>query len=205
MSTLSIPRPRVSSDTDVPGRFDAPARSAVSPAQPVPGQRRPAERRAPAPDEQEFATVFDLDYGHRTLEATRIRRSLPERRADRARIRRVAPTASPTSPTSPTSPAVPAGPVRLTRRGRAVLVLAFLGLALALMIPLGGWATASLSAGSPDPVRVVVVQPGDTLYGIAGDLAEPGEVRAMVHRIQQLNSLPGGQIAVGQQLAVPVG
>ncbi len=195
MSTLSIPRPRVSSDSDLHGRFDALVRSAA-PATRVPGQRRPAERRTPAPGEQEFATVFDLDYGHRTLEATRIRRSAPSRRTDRARIRKVAPAAT---------GAAPAGPVRLTRRGRAVLVLAFLGLALALMIPLGGWATASLTAGSPDPVRVVVVQPGDTLYGIAGDLAEPGEVRTMVHRIQQLNSLPGGQIAVGQQLAVPVG
>lgn len=198
MSTLSIPRPRVSSDSDLHGRFDALVRSAAQ-ATRVPGQRRPAERRTPAPGEQEFATVFDLDYGHRALEATRVRRSLPTRRTDGARIRKVAPSAS------PTSSAAPAGPVRLTRRGRAVLVLAFLGLALALMIPLGGWATASLTAGSPDPVRVVVVQPGDTLYGIAGDLAEPGEVRTMVHRIQQLNSLPGGQIAVGQQLAVPVG
>ena len=52
---------------------------------------------------------------------------------------------------------------------------------------------------------IVEVQPGDTLYGIAGDLAEPGDMRAMVHRIQQLNSLPGGQITEGQKLAVPRG
>ena len=95
--------------------------------------------------------------------------------------------------------------VRLTRRGRTVLVLAFLGLALALMIPFGGWATASLTGGSPEPVRVVEVQPGDTLYGIAADLAQPGQIRAMVHRIQELNSLPGGQIVEGQKLAVPRG
>ena len=95
--------------------------------------------------------------------------------------------------------------MRLTRRGRTVLVLAFLGLALALMIPFGGWATASLTGGSPEPVRVVEVQPGDTLYGIASDLAEPGQIRTMVHRIQELNSLPGGQIVEGQKLAVPRG
>ena len=96
-------------------------------------------------------------------------------------------------------------PVRLTRRGRIVLVLAFLGIALALMVPLGGWAAASLSGGTPEPVRVVEVHSGDTLYGIAGRLAEPGHVRDMVLRIEQLNSLPGGQITVGQKLAVPRG
>ncbi len=95
--------------------------------------------------------------------------------------------------------------MRLTRRGRIVLVLAFLGLALALMIPFGGWATATLTGGTPEPVRVVEVQPGDTLYGIAGDLAKPGQIREMVHRIQELNSLPGGQIVEGQKLAVPRG
>ena len=52
---------------------------------------------------------------------------------------------------------------------------------------------------------MVEVAPGDTLYGIAAELAEPGEIRAMVHRIQSLNSLPGASIAEGQKLAVPRG
>ena len=86
-----------------------------------------------------------------------------------------------------------------------MLVLAFLGLAVALTIPMSGWATATLSGGSPEPVRVIEVAPGETLYGIAGDLAEPGEIREMVHRIQELNSLPGAQISEGQKLAVPRG
>jgi hypothetical protein len=84
-------------------------------------------------------------------------------------------------------------------------VLAFLAIAVALMVPMSGWATATLTGGTPEPVRIVEVGPGDTLYGIASDLAEPGEIRAMVHRIQELNSLPGGQIAEGQKLAVPRG
>ena len=54
-------------------------------------------------------------------------------------------------------------------------------------------------------MRIVEVHPGDTLYGIAGDLAKPGHIREMVHRIQELNSLPGGQITEGQKLAVPRG
>ncbi len=98
-----------------------------------------------------------------------------------------------------------AGAVRLTRRGRIVVMALFLALALAVMVGLGGWATATRDAGTPEPVRVIEVQPGDTLYAIAGELAGPGEVREMVHRIRQLNALPSGGLQAGQKLAVPVG
>jgi predicted Zn-dependent protease len=93
--------------------------------------------------------------------------------------------------------------VRLTQRGRVVFVLAFLAAAFVVMVAFGGWATASHDAGTPEPVRVVEVQPGDTLYGIAGEVAEPGHVRDMVLHIQQLNSLSGGGLEVGQKLAIP--
>ena len=93
--------------------------------------------------------------------------------------------------------------VRLTQRGRVVFVLAFLATAFAVMVAFGGWATATHDAGTPEPVRVVEVQPGDTLYGIAGEVAEPGKVREMVYKIQQLNSLSDAGLQVGQKLAIP--
>jgi LysM repeat protein len=93
--------------------------------------------------------------------------------------------------------------VQLTRRGRIVLVLGFLGLALALMTAFGGLATATLHSGTPEQVSVLQVGPGDTLYGIAGRVARPGHVREMVHHIQELNSLSGSSLQVGQQLAIP--
>ncbi|MCX6397206.1 MAG: LysM peptidoglycan-binding domain-containing protein [Propionibacteriales bacterium] len=93
--------------------------------------------------------------------------------------------------------------IRLTQRGRVVVLLTALLAAVVVMISLSGWATATLSGGTPEPVRMVEVQPGDTLYGIAGEIAKPGDVREMVHRIQRLNSLPGGGLSAGQQLAVP--
>lgn len=103
-------------------------------------------------------------------------------------------------------PARPAaGAVRLTRRGRIVVVLGFLAFALALMTVLGGFATATREAGTPEPTRTVEVQSGDTLYEIAGTVAEPGEIREMVHHIQELNSLPTAELQVGQKLAVPAG
>jgi len=177
MSTLSIDSPETDGrESDVDTRFDALVRC------PVPAQ---------SPGHHDFATVFDLDYGQVTLDAAPV---VHQPRARRGHA--VAPTKQKSAP---------ATAVRLTRRGRLVLVLAFLAIAVALMIPLGGWATASLTGGTPEPVRIVEVGPGDTLYGIAADLAEPGEIRAMVHRIQELNSLPGGLIAEGQKLAVPRG
>jgi hypothetical protein len=176
MSTLSIHTPQVSHESDVDTRFDALVRSVV-----------PAQRGAQA--DTDFETVFDLDY-YQPVEvpAVVVRKPRSARRARAVKQR----------------PATPKR-VRLTRRGRLTLVLTFLTVALALMVPFGGWATATLTGGSPEPVRIVEVQPGDTLYGIAGDLAKPGHIREMIHRIQELNSLPGGQIAEGQKLAVPRG
>ena len=98
-----------------------------------------------------------------------------------------------------------AAPARLTRRGRTVLVLTFLAIALGLMIPFGGWATATLTGGTPEPVRVVEVQPGQTLYDVAGQVAKPGHIREMVYRIEELNSLPSATISEGQKLAIPKG
>ena len=141
----------------------------------------------------DFGSVFDMDYRQPVV--------VPRQRSiDPATRPAPAPRPAPAARIRKRRQAV-----RLTRRGRLVAVLAFLGLALTLMMSMGGWATASLSGGTPEPVRVVEVQPGDTLYGIASDLAQPGEIRAMVHRIQELNSMPTSTITEGQKLAVPRG
>lgn len=95
-------------------------------------------------------------------------------------------------------------PLRLTRRGRVVVILGFLTLALALMLGVAGWATAGDEAGAPPAVRVITIYPGDTLYGLASDLAPEGKVREWVHEVQKLNSLPDGALQVGQELALPV-
>ena len=96
--------------------------------------------------------------------------------------------------------------VRLTRRGRAVITLTVVGIAVAALVTLGGgWAMASLGGGTAEPVRTVQVQPGDTLYDIASDVAAPGHVREMVYEIKSLNHLPSSTISEGQKLAVPRG
>ena len=82
-------------------------------------------------------------------------------------------------------------------------MLAFLAIALGLMITFGGWATATLTGGTPDPVRVVEVQPGQTLYDIAGSVAKPGHIREMVYQIEELNSLPSATIDPGPEARHP--
>ena len=99
----------------------------------------------------------------------------------------------------------PAPAVRLTRRGRVVAVLLLLGLLLAVLTVYGSHSAATGEPGTPVPTRTVEVGEGDTLWGIASDVAEPGQVRDMVHQIQELNALSGSSLQVGQEIAVPVG
>lgn len=94
--------------------------------------------------------------------------------------------------------------VRLTRRGRVVITLLLLGLVLVAAVLLGGTSVATGDAGTDVPTRTVVVDEGDTLWQIAGEVAESGEVREMVHRIEKLNSLSGPALVEGQELAVPL-
>lgn len=102
-------------------------------------------------------------------------------------------------------PAPPAGSVRLTRRGRLVLLSAFVGVLFGAFTWLGEQSAATDEAGAPVETRMVMVGEGDTLWAIASEVAEPGEIREMVYQIQELNALPSAGLAQGQRLAVPVG
>ena len=95
-------------------------------------------------------------------------------------------------------------PARLTRRGRLVVTLVLLGAVLLACVAFGARSAATGDAGSPVPTRMVQVGPGDTLWGIASEVAGPGQVREKVLQIEQLNALPGPALRVGQRLAVPV-
>jgi LysM repeat protein len=95
------------------------------------------------------------------------------------------------------------GAVRLTRRGRLVVLLAALGLVLAVGFVLASGSVASRDAGTPEPTRVVMVGSGDTLWDIAADLAGDGDVRSMMDEIERLNALESGMLVAGQELVVP--
>lgn len=95
--------------------------------------------------------------------------------------------------------------VRLTRRGRLVVLATALLAVLAIGFFLASGSVATGEPGTAEPTRVVLVGSGDTLWGIASDLADDGDVRAMIDRISKLNALDSGMVVAGQQLVVPVG
>jgi LysM repeat protein len=95
--------------------------------------------------------------------------------------------------------------VRLTRRGRLVVVVALVAVAFVVLTAFGSHSAATGEIGTPVQTRTVEVAPGDTLWDIASDVAAPGQVRDMVHQIQELNAMTGPGVTVGQEIAVPVG
>lgn len=95
-------------------------------------------------------------------------------------------------------------PARLTRRGRLTVTLLFLGLLLAAFTVWGQSSVATKEPGQSLPTRAVVVDEGDTLWGLASEVAPSGDVRAVVHEIEELNALSGASLQIGQELAIPV-
>lgn len=98
--------------------------------------------------------------------------------------------------------------LRLTVRGRRVLAaLAALPAVMALTMAIlagGGAALASRDAGAPAGSFVTVtVEPGDTLWGIAQEVAPAADPRDVVDAIVRLNALEGVTIAAGQEIAIP--
>jgi LysM repeat protein len=91
-------------------------------------------------------------------------------------------------------------PIRLTRRGRAVL-LGF------LLVVVGGLAALVSAPGQaadpPAPAPTVIVQPGDTLWGIATRHQGRQGRDATMEEIRRLNHLDGYSIAAGQRLILP--
>jgi len=94
-------------------------------------------------------------------------------------------------------------PLRLTTRGRVVLVL-LVATALALGALWGARAVAS-GPGEPVEVRIHVVEAGETLWQHASALASGGrDVRDVMAELAELNNLSSTGLQVGQQLLLPV-
>ena len=94
--------------------------------------------------------------------------------------------------------------VRLTRRGRLVVFLTSLFLVLTVAFMLAGGAVGTDEPGQQIPTEIVQVTPGDTLWGIASDIATDGDVRSMMQQIERLNALESAGLQSGQKLRVPV-
>ena len=101
---------------------------------------------------------------------------------------------------APTAPRL-----RLTQRGRAVLTVLVatpLVIAAFLFAINGGQATASLE-GSNVPFEYVTVEPGQSMWQLAEELAPQSDPRDVIAQLVQFNQLSGSDVYAGQQLAVP--
>ena len=100
--------------------------------------------------------------------------------------------------------AVPRPRLRLTPRGRSVLLL-LIGLPIALWLLLaqlnGGAATGTLEVGAAVPI--VMVEPGESLWAIAERVAPEADPRDVIASIVAFNHLPSSDVMAGQQLGIP--
>jgi nucleoid-associated protein YgaU len=88
---------------------------------------------------------------------------------------------------------------------RRKLVLSAAALAAAGALAAGFSPAASPAAGpAPDPApQRYVVQPGDTLWGIAGEAYPDEDPRAAVDQIYSANDLSGASLMPGEVLVLP--
>lgn len=95
--------------------------------------------------------------------------------------------------------------MRLTLRGRRVLAALTLGVIIAVVTPaVTDLAGANSDGGKTTQIaKLITVQPGDTLWQIAAEIAPDRDSREVVWEIKQLNSLPAGLIA-GDQIRIPL-
>ena len=107
---------------------------------------------------------------------------------------------------APVTPVLATGKLRLTKRGRGVLTfLAATPLVIAafLFALNGGGATASLE-GSTVPFEYVTVEPGQSLWQLAEDIAPQSDPREVIAQFVQLNQLESADVYAGQELAIPL-
>jgi len=88
----------------------------------------------------------------------------------------------------------------LTAPSRILVIISTFVAALVLLL------ASSVMAAGPEPETVDYrVLPGDTLWTIAQEVEEGGDVRDVVAEIRNLNDLDSSLILPGQVLLVPVG
>lgn len=105
---------------------------------------------------------------------------------------------------SPTAANQGRPPVRLTRRGRVVVLLALLVLLL-VAFTLGRVATSQAATGHPHPptYQQTTVHTGESLWAVARRVAPGHDPRQVIDKLRALNHLSSAIVIPGQQLLVP--
>lgn len=93
-------------------------------------------------------------------------------------------------------------PLRLTRRGVVAIALGVVAVGGLLLLVAHLSAGSSAAAVVTPPGAVVTVQPGDTLWSIAGQVAPGRDPRGVIERIRESNDLTSVSLIPGQTLKV---
>lgn len=102
-----------------------------------------------------------------------------------------------------TRPQPQRGALRLTARGRVVLLTVVM-LAVWLAFAVVGGPADSTSTTHHPAAESIVVAPGQTLWDIARTVAPDEDTRSVVAEIAELNHLAdGGAVRAGQPLTIP--
>jgi hypothetical protein len=99
--------------------------------------------------------------------------------------------------------ATTANPVRLTRRGIAAAWVATAAVGVLMMLAAyASWSSADAAQSSVRPTGTVRVEPGDTLWTIAGRIAPGRDPRNVVSDLRRVNQLGSAALTPGQVLQV---
>jgi hypothetical protein len=100
------------------------------------------------------------------------------------------------------SPTHISSPVRLTRRGRIVVVMLLMLILIVAGFTLGRG--SSQAVGNHRPVQhTVTVEAGESLWSVAARIAPHADPRLVIADICSLNHLAGPTVVPGEQLIVP--
>ena len=98
-----------------------------------------------------------------------------------------------------------AAPVRLTRRGKTVILAVAVAVVAMLVIMFGSSSVAGGQPGTAPETTTVRIMPGHTLWEVAAEANPNGDIRQTVDEIVRLNSLPNASaLQMGSEIAVPV-
>ena len=142
----------------------------------------------------EFAPSIPIPDRARPRRTAAVVLRFPSDRVQRAAVPEVPPPRVALAPCRETSPGI-----RLTRRGRAIAVLA-VGMALAGALWLAHSSAVGSSAPHRPPPSTVVVRPNDTLWSIATVVAPDRDPRVVVSELERRNDLTDPTVHVGQVL-----
>ena len=93
--------------------------------------------------------------------------------------------------------------LRMTARGRAVLLTLVAAPLVVAALALGLNAGAATGTSSSTPLQTVTVVGGETLWGLAHQIAPTADPRDVIANIMSVNQLSTADIQPGEKLEIP--